>query len=237
MMNDRLTEAFAREESPLRTSFLKWQCRVRQMAMRDGHGRPDGAITPDLYLPGQAEAMGSIITLVNRREPFSVLPEFEHMLAKTNDPAQRREQAIRFLSANYFQRASEFSDILTATFPADSKGAETIYQAGEVQLVFEAYARRFDLVCKVWRLTRDDALCRMTLAHNRLFNPSMAPDTQVLGFGPDWRRSTSHDAMGSQSDVNVDAGRIAGAREGISGDASDSAQQRGDDANRAATGG
>ena len=29
------------------------------------------------------------------------------------------------------------------------------------------------------------------MAHNKLFNPTLAPDTEVLGFEPDWARSTS----------------------------------------------
>jgi len=49
-------------DHPLRKAFLKWQCRVRQMAMRDNYGRPDDAITPAVYLPDQAEPMGHIIT-------------------------------------------------------------------------------------------------------------------------------------------------------------------------------
>ena len=39
-------------EHPLRNGFLKWQTRVRQIAMRDSDGRPDDAITPELWLPG-----------------------------------------------------------------------------------------------------------------------------------------------------------------------------------------
>ena len=42
------------EEMALRDSFLRWQCRVRQIAMREASGRPDDAVTPALTLPGQA---------------------------------------------------------------------------------------------------------------------------------------------------------------------------------------
>ena len=117
--------------SPLRLAFLKCQCRVRQLSMRDNAGRPDDAITPDLYLAGEDDALGAVITILNKSPGYSVTPEMQHMAAKTNDPAQRRETALTFFSATYYQKASEFSDILTATFPPESPGAAQIREAGE----------------------------------------------------------------------------------------------------------
>lgn len=179
------------EDSPLRKAFLRWQCRVRQMAMRDNSGRPDDGIMPQLTLTGDTEPMGHIITLINKSPGYSVTPELMHMAAKTNDPAQRRDQAIRFFSSSYYQKAGEFSDILTATFPPGSKGAETIREAKTVRLRYDAYAQIFDLSCKVWRLAGHNPLYQATMAHNRLFNPDLHPQTEVLGFEPDWSASTS----------------------------------------------
>ncbi len=177
--------------APLRLAFLKWQCRVRQISMRDNQGRPDDGITPALYLPDAEEPLGHIITLLNKAPGYSVTPEMEHMAKKTNDPAQRRNQAIQFFSATYYQKAAEFSDILTATFPPGSPGATTIREAEKVRLRFEAYTQVFDLSCKVWRLTARNPLYRATMAHNRLFNPALPHDTEVLGFEPDWDASSS----------------------------------------------
>lgn len=177
--------------SPLRLAFLKWQCRVRQNAMREYDGRPDDGITPALYLPGEDEPLGHIITLMNKSPGYSVTPELNHMIAKTNDPAQRRDQAIRFFSSAYYQKAAEFSDILTATFPPQSPGAAQIREAGQVRLVFDAFAQVFDLNCKVWRLAEHNPLHQATMAHNKLFNPAIPPDTVILGFEPDWPASTS----------------------------------------------
>ncbi len=181
-------------DHPLRKAFLRWQCRVRQMSMRDQDGRPDDAIMPAVLLPDQPEALGHIITVMNKAPGYSVTAELTHMAAKTNDPAQRRDAAIRFLSAGYFQNAVEFSDILTATFPPGSEGAKKIHDAGQCQLVFEAYAQTFDLTCKVWRLAPHNLLHQATMAHNRLFNPSIHPETEVLGFEPDWGASSSDPA-------------------------------------------
>jgi len=177
--------------SPLRLAFLKWQCRVRQNAMRDNLGRPDEGITPALFLPDQDLPLGPIITLLNKSPGYSVVPELSHMIAKTNDPAQRRDQAIQFFSATYYQKAKEFSDILTATFPPDSPTAAKIRAAGNARLVFDAFAQVFDLRCKVWRLAPHNPLHQATMAHNMLFNPALPPDTEVLAFEPDWTNSTS----------------------------------------------
>lgn len=179
------------DDHPLRTYFLKWQCRVRQNAMRDDHGRPDDGIMPAVVLQGETEPLGHIITLMNKAPQYSVTTELNHMAAKTNDPAQRREQALRYLSATYYQKAAEFSDILTATFPPGSPGAAKIRDAEHVTLIFDAFAQRFDIQAKVWRLAPHNPLHQATFAHNKLFNPTMPPDTEVLAFEPDWAASTS----------------------------------------------
>ncbi|WP_336097465.1 hypothetical protein [Roseovarius sp. CH_XMU1461] len=189
MLQDQF--GIARDPNPLQMTFLRWQCRVRQMAMRDQEGRPDDAITPAVFLPGEDDAMGHIITLLNKSPGYSVTAELDYMAAKTNDPAQRRDQALQFLAAGYYQNAVEFSDILTATFPPGSEGAKTLHEAGHVTLVFEAFNQRFDLKCKVWRLAAHNPLHAATIAHNRLFNPALPPGTEVLGFEPDWDASSA----------------------------------------------
>ena len=178
-------------DHPLRAAFLKWQCRVRQIAMRELDGRPDDAITPAVYLDGADTPLGHVITVLNKAPGYSVTPEFVHMAKKTNDPAQVRDTAIKFLSATYYQKGAEFSDVLTSTFPPGSEGASTIRRAKSCRLVFEAYNQRFDLACKVWKLAPHNLLHQATMAHNMLFNPGIPPDTVVLGFEPDWSQCTS----------------------------------------------
>lgn len=184
------------EPHPMRDAFLRWQCRVRMMAMRDGMGRPDDAVTPALTLSGQAEPMGHIITVMSKLPPYSKTPEMKHMVKKTFDPAERRAKALEFFSETYYQKAKEFSDTLTAVFPKDSAGAATIRAAETVTLCFEAYAQRFDLVCKVWTLTQANALYQSTWWHNHLFNPDMSEDAVILGFEPNWDASTSEPPLG-----------------------------------------
>lgn len=174
----------------LRTEFLKWQCRARQIAMREKAGRPDDAVTPAVILSGEDTLFGHVITVLNKSPRFEVVAEMNHMAAKTNDPAQRREDAVRFFSASYYQQAREFSDVLTATFSPDSPGATTLRRTERCRLIFEAYGRRFELHCRIWRLAPKNPLRQATMAHNRLFNPNLPANTVVLGFEPDWANST-----------------------------------------------
>lgn len=183
-------------DHPLRKAFMKWQCRVRQLNMREHEGRPDDAMMPAVYLDDVDTPLGHIITLMNKAPSYSVTPELLHMANKTHDPAQRRTEALKFLSSSYFQKASEFSDVLTATFPPGSEGALKIRRAQSCRLAFDAYAQRFDLVCKVWKLAPHNLLYQATMAHNRLFNPGIPPDTVVLGFEPDWGACSADPPIG-----------------------------------------
>lgn len=173
----------------VRQSFLKWQCRVRQIAMREHQGRPDASITPEIRLCSEAGTAGYIITLIHKLPKYSATAEFRHMAKKTFDPLQKREQAIQFLSSSYYQKANEFSDIFTATFAPRSKGAEQMHNAGACIAIFEAYSKRFELKCKIWKLGKENQFYEATMAHNSLFNPNIEPETIVLGFEPNWKES------------------------------------------------
>ena len=174
----------------LRDAFLRWQCRVRQIAMRDGAGRPGAGMMPDLTLAGERAAMGQIVTVLCRAPGHSVTAELAHMVRRTNDPAQRRDAALRHFAAAYYQNARAFSDVLTATFPPGSPGAASIVAAGRCRLAFAAYSQGFDLDCAVRRLDRAHPLYQATWWHNLLFNPDLHRDTVILAFQPDWSTST-----------------------------------------------
>ena len=179
------------EPNSIKVAFLKWQCRVRQISMRENSGRPEASIMPSLFLDLSEESIGSVITLIHKLPKFAVTAELFHMAKKTFDPAQRRDQALQFLSANYYQKYNEFSDVLTSTFLPNSEGARKIYESKNCFLVFEAFSQRFELSCKVWRLAEENYFFQSTVAHNQLFNPSMHPDTIILCFEPNWDKSFS----------------------------------------------
>lgn len=179
---------------PLKDQFMGWQCRVRQLAMREQMGRPDDAIRPMLTLAGDTKPFGRITTVISKNMLHSKTPELQHMVKRTFDAAQRREKAIEFFSETYYQRQSEFSEILTATFPPQSANAARILGAETCVLAFEAYSQRFELACKVEALESGHPLYQATWWHNLLFNPDLHPETIVLAFKPDWDKSTSESA-------------------------------------------
>lgn len=176
---------------PLCLAFLRWQCRIRQIAMRERQGRPDDGVTPALTLQGQTEPMGHIITVLNKTPARSQTPELMHLAKRTADPAERRDKALQLFSSTYYQKAQDFSDLLTATFPPDSPGAAQIREAGACRLDFAAYGQTYRLACKVWRLAEGSPFHQATWWHNALFNPTISPGTVILGFEPDWEASSA----------------------------------------------
>ena len=181
------------KEIEIRKTFMKWQCRVRQIAMRDNSGQPDDGMMPMVKLGSLSSSVsvGSVITLIHKRPQFSVTAELKHMSKKTFDPAQRREQAIKFLSSTFYQKHAEFSDILTATFRPNSVGANKILNNQSCFLIFDAFSQRYDINCQVKSLNFNDPYYQSTFAHNLLFNPQLHPETIVLAFLPNWKESFS----------------------------------------------
>jgi len=176
---------------PLRDFFFRWQCRVRQIAMRENEGKPTDGMMPAVTLANSVEPLGHIITIITKTSAYSKTPEMQHLARQTKDPAQRREKALQLLSETYYQKAAEFSDVLTASFPPGSPGAKNIIEAEVCGLVFEAFGQRYDLHCRVGELDRTSELFQATWWHNNLFNPHLPAETMILGFRPDWTKSAS----------------------------------------------
>ena len=188
MENINPVEINNRIPSP-KEKFIKFQCRTRQMIMRDNLGRPDQSITPAVYIEKNKDPVGNIITLMHKLPEYSVLSELMHIAKKTHDPSQRRDQAVKLLSASYYQKHREFTDILTATFNPNSKLADALITEGACRLVFEAYSQRFDHKHTVTKLEKSEFLYRSTIMHNQLFNPNMHPDIIILSFSPHWEEN------------------------------------------------
>jgi len=183
------------ETLKLRLSFIKWQCRVRQIAMRESGGRPDGSIMPEVKLANDGFSLGAVITLIHKLPEFSVTSELQHMAKKTFDLSHKREQAIQFLSSTYYQKHAEFSDILTATFKPNSTGAARIAASECCTLIFDAFNQKYEIDCRVWILGCEDPLHQSTIAHNILFNPLIHPKTIVMAFQPNWATSSSSNSF------------------------------------------
>jgi len=176
---------------PTKSAFLAWQCRARQIVMRENGGRPDAAVTPELTLYGESVPFRRIVTVLPRRQEFSKTPEIRHLVQQTPDPRQRHDKAIEFFSEAYYQNSREFSGLLTATFSPISSSAKTIESAARCVLMFDAYGHRFDLDCAVRRLGHSDHAYDATRWHNLLFNPNLDPQIIVLGFEFDRQVNTA----------------------------------------------
>ena len=183
------------ETLKMRRSFIKWQCRVRQIAMRECGGRPDDSVTPEVKLAKVGSSFGAVITLIHKLPQFSVTSELQHMAKKTFDLSQKREQAIQFLSSTFYQKHAEFSDILTSTFKPNSRGAARIAESECCTLIFDAFNQRYEIACGVKILDCQDPLHQSTVAHNILFNPLLHPKTIILAFQPNWAKSSSSNSF------------------------------------------
>lgn len=173
----------------LRTAFLRWQCRLRQIAVREHGGRPGDGMVPAVFLGQDETPIGHVVTVLNRLPEHAKTMELRHLVRQTLDEAKRRENALKFLGELYYQRAREFSDTLTATFQPGSAGAARLVEAKQCRLAFEQYSQRYLLTCRVFRLSPNNPLRDATFWHNLLFNPRLPADVEVIGFEPDWARS------------------------------------------------
>lgn len=174
-----------------RREFLGWQCRLRQLSVRQADGRPTSGMRPGVSLPEDGADLGQVIVLIRKKASGDVTARFQHMVRKTRDPAERRESALRFLAEAYYQRPEEFSDELTALFGPRSGVVDRLLEAGRCGLDFAQFEQRYRIACRVKRLAASDPGFEFTYWHNSLFNPALPGDVQVLAFQPDWSEKPS----------------------------------------------
>lgn len=168
----------------LRKHFLRWQCRARQNAVRRNAGKPSESMCPRIVV--DERSLDQIILLINKHEHCSTVPEFKHMVLRTQDPKKRYDSGLEFLSADYYQDTGEFTDQLTALFGPDEPLVELLERQGACTLEFNQTQQYFSLPCEVNTVDTGSYLYQATYWHNQLFNPYMPPGAQVAAFMPDW---------------------------------------------------
>ena len=169
-----------------RHEFLAWQCRIRQLSVRRAGGRPSPGMRPRVCVPPGERALGHVVVLIRKKMSQEATTRFQHMVRKTRDPAERRESALRFLAAAYYQRPDEFSDELTALFGPRSALAERLLEAAQCTLDFEQFGQRYRLKCRARQLAQSGAAYQFTYWHNSLFNPVIPGEVQILSFKPEF---------------------------------------------------
>ena len=178
----------------LKLHFLGWQCRVRQLAVRQHEGRPTPGMRPHVRLDGVAA--GEITTLLVKSDAAPHVARFRYMYLRTQDPDERRTSAVELLADAYYQRPQEFSDRLTALFGQRAGLADRLRNAGQCVLSFRQFSQRYVIPCAVAELSPSDPSFEFTLTHNRLFNSGMPPGVRVLGFAPEWGASRAEPPIG-----------------------------------------
>ena len=170
----------------LRDHFLGWQCRIRQLAIRQLDGQPMPAMQPAVWSRKGAPLSQRMTILIIKAKPAESTAYFRHQLQRTHEHGEARAAGLAYLAADYFRDPrSGFSDEMAALFPAASLTPAPCSPPGRV-LDFDQYSQRYRISCKVRRLKGDDPARQATLWHNRLFNPNVPGDAEVLGFR-DWK--------------------------------------------------
>lgn len=167
-----------------RYGFLGWQCRIRQLAVRQQEGRPSDGMVPRIKVDGND--LGRAVLLILKKPEYGVTEELRHMVQSTNDPRATREKGLRFLASSYYQRAQEFQDQMTGLFSPDSALAEMLLQSGQCRLEFEQYEQQHFVSCDVQKLSEGEYSYDATYWHNSLFNPALPASPLIIGFTPIW---------------------------------------------------
>jgi hypothetical protein len=170
----------------LREEFLAWQCRIRQIAMRQDGGRPSPGMRPRLLDQAGRDMVPGLTVLMIPRDPSESTAFFRFQVMRSADPRELYEHALGFLQADYFQQPASFSDQLLAILPEGSEVAAALTAEGRCILAFEQFSQAYRLPCAVSALQPGDAARDAAIWHNRLFNPALPETVHVVAFQPDW---------------------------------------------------
>ena len=173
----------------LRDHFFGWQCRIRQVAMRQEGGRPSAGMRPRVTTTIGRELTPALTVLMVPKDPAESTTFFRFQVQKSRDPRDIYEKGLAYLQADYFQQPKDFSDTLTAVLPPGSQLAEELRREGTCVLEFDQFRQFYRLTCSVHALAADDPLRDAAIWHNRIFNPGVPNDVAVLGFRPNWTAS------------------------------------------------
>jgi hypothetical protein len=180
----------------LRDHFFGWQCRIRQIAVREHGGRPSPGMRPRVLAEDGRELAPALTVLILPRAPQESTAFFRFQVQRSADPAEVRERGLAFLRAEHFRRPRDFDERLTAALPRDSALAAALHAGERCLLEFSQFRQFYSLPCASRELPPDDPARQATLWHNRLFNPALPDDVRVLAFQPHWGRAEARPAPG-----------------------------------------
>jgi hypothetical protein len=177
------------EENLLKSNFMSWQCRIRQIAMREDEGRPSSGMCPKLTLLDGEVLSEHLITMIIREDSAESTDFFRFQVQKNNDPQEVRKKVLTFLQSTHYHGPREFMDGVTALFGEASPMATKLLEEGKCILQFSQFSQGYRLHCNVEKLEHGDEAHDATLWHNRCFSPNLSDNVSVLRFKPDWDMS------------------------------------------------
>jgi hypothetical protein len=169
-----------------RDHFLAWQCRIRQVAMREHGGRPSAGMRPRIVDTAGRELAPALTVLLIPNEPEESTAFFRFQVMKTQDPRDVYERALAFLQADYFQEPETFSDRMVTVLPRDAALAAALLDERACVLEFVQSRQSYRIAAEVRALKSGHAAREAAIWHNRLFNPTLPDTVHVLGLQPDW---------------------------------------------------
>ncbi len=174
----------------LRSHFIAWQCRIRQIAAREYGGQPMQAMRPRVSTRKGVVILPAMTVLLVPFDPAASTAFFRFQLQRTNEAEKSRQSGLGYLSGDFYQLPELFTDEMTAVFGPASEAATALFRAKEVLLDFAQFSQTYRMFCKVRRLA-SGPLRESSLWQTRLFNPNIPNDASVLGFKPDWKNATA----------------------------------------------
>jgi hypothetical protein len=173
----------------LRDEFIGWQCKLRRQSMRGAGGRPSEGMCPRVLVLDDAAGevtAGTLTVLLVRADSATIAKSFEFQFKRTNDPLDRYERAVTFLSADYYQHSENFTDVMTALVGAGTSMLLRLLDSRQCILVFYQFNQRYRVPCHVQLVAPEDSVFKATYWHNAMFNANLPPDVAVVAFVPDW---------------------------------------------------
>ena len=171
----------------MKAYFLGWQCRIRQMSVREFEGQPMEAMRPRVSTKNGEIIVPGMMVLLVPEDPSPSTAFFKFQMQKTNEIEEARRAALGYMGAEYFQLPGLFSDEMTAVFGAGSPTAAIVLKHRSVLLEFEQSSQSFRVPCKPRRLGSKELAREASLWQARLFNRNLSQNAVVLGFKPDWK--------------------------------------------------
>ena len=176
---------------PIQNYFIGWKCRVREFALRNEEGRPNGGMRPQIALNNGKGVFPAATLLIIPDHPDQIIRQFRFLALKTQDPKERYSKALQLLAARFYQNAEDFSGAMSGIFPQSSEKVEELEKHKYCVMKFDYQQQAFKIPCHVSASLKDEPVHQFTYWHNYLFNPNLSPEVKVLHFKPDWDKTVS----------------------------------------------